>query len=104
MIDHVSDEGGAFHLRILQAELAKRGLKAHIDTRAAFPRLRVFSADRIGEIPDVAEFENSIVAAYFGHDLWYAWPWAEPIARVSEVGRAADEIFDILGTGDDHDQ
>src|SRR6266536_5268852 len=101
MRDWMSDESGEVYLRVLQDELAKRGLKSDLDTRAAFARLRVFSADPRTEIPDVAEFENSVVASYFGHDLWYAWPWAEPIARVTDPGRAAGEIFDVLGPDDE---
>src|SRR6266536_3499893 len=94
------DHGGELDLLALQAELARRGLKSDLDTRAAFARLRVFSAQ--GETCDqVAEFENSIVASYFGHDLWFAWPWAEPIARVTDPGRAAGEIFDVLGPDDE---
>ena len=89
---------GERHLTLLRSELAGRGMKADLDTRPAFPRLRVHSP--VETMPDVAEFENSIVAAFFGHDLWFAWPWAEPIARVTEVSRAADEIVQVLGSED----
>ncbi len=86
-------------LFLLQTELARLGIKADLDTRPAFPRLRVHSD--LETMPDVAEFENSVVAACFGHDLWFAWPWAEPIARVTEVSTAAGEIARALCRDDD---
>lgn len=98
---HLCDDGGASHLAVLQHELAKHGLKSELDTRAAFPRLRVLPSDMAGGYPDVAEFENSIIVSYFGHDLWYAWPWVEPIARVAQVERAASEIVEAVGADDD---
>lgn len=99
MTDHVCSDGGEYALRRLQDELAKRGLKSELNTRAAVPRLRVFGH---GELHDaIDEFQNTIVACCFGHDGWYAWPWAEPIARVSQVAKAADEILDALGARDD---
>jgi hypothetical protein len=89
---------GEHQLFLLQAELAQRGMKADLDTRPAFPRLRVHS--HLETSPDVAEFENSVVAAHFGHDLWFAWPWAEPICRVSDVAAAADHIVEALSADD----
>ncbi len=86
-------DDGAGHLRLLQQELANRGLKSDLDTRGTFPRLRIFAQ---AEIPDVAEFDNNVVAVSYGPDTWYSWPWAEPIARVAHVESAAKEIFDAL--------
>ncbi len=37
-------DDGAGHLRLLQQELANRGLKSDLDTRGTFPRLRIFAA------------------------------------------------------------
>jgi len=89
----VLHDDGAGHLRLLQQELANRGLKSDLDTRGTFPRLRIFAA---AEIPDVAEFDNNVVAVSYGPDTWFSWPWAEPIARVAHVESAADEIFHAL--------
>jgi len=91
----VSTDTNEHALFLLQTELATRGIKADLDTRPAFPRLRVHSSRDV--MPDVAEFENSVVCAFFGQDLFFAWPWAEPICRASEADRAADEILRVLG-------
>lgn len=100
MTDHVCSDAGECALRRLQDELGKRGLKSKLHTHGVVPRLRVYSA-HIEIHATEAEFHNSIVACCFGHDDWYAWPWAEPIARVSQVAKAADEILDALGARDD---
>ena len=90
-------DGGEIPLALLHGELARRGLKSELDTRAVVPRLRVFGH---GEPRDaVAEFQNSVVVCCFGQDRWFAWPWAEPIARVNEVAKAAGDIVDVLGPG-----
>lgn len=87
---------GAEYLRALELGLRRHGMKCELDTRALWPRLRVYSPYEASP-PSVAEFENSIVAARFDDGWWFAWLWAEKITEVTNIQTAADRIALELG-------
>ena len=44
----------------------------------------------------LAFFAFSVVVIEYRREMWFAWPWAERIARAGQVTRAAAIIADLV--------
>ena len=79
-------------LTLLEQALGVIGISSRVDELAVWPRLRVYGSS---DTPS-AEFDNSVVVIEHRRQMWFAWPWAEPIARAGQVTRAAAIIADLV--------
>jgi hypothetical protein len=92
--DRVTD-AGLSHLAALGDILGGRGVKCDLNDSGAWPRLRIYGPYDIDSA--VAEFDNNVLVVPRGDDWWFAWPWSETIALVTDVVTAAGRIADELG-------